>query len=106
MYISDCISIEDVASSNIINGVFFRIALTMDRRCFCPPDKLIPFFPISVLKPFGKDSIKESELDIFTEFITSTFFISLSQPYSILFRIVSLNKNTSCDTTDIFDLID
>ena len=40
------VSTELVASSNIIIGASFRIALAMLNRCRWPPESLIPFSPM------------------------------------------------------------
>ena len=40
---------EEVASSKIKIGGFFRNTLAIERRCFCPPESLMPLCPMSVL---------------------------------------------------------
>jgi len=43
----------DVASSKINKCGFLNNALAIDKRCFSPPDTLIPPSPIVVFKPFS-----------------------------------------------------
>ena len=45
---SESASKEEVASSNKIIGDSFRIALAIEILCFCPPESLTPFSPITV----------------------------------------------------------
>ena len=57
---SESESREEVASSKRIIGAFFNMALAIDILCFCPPESLIPFSPISVSYPLGRFSINSS----------------------------------------------
>lgn len=43
---------ENTSSRTRMSG-FWYTALAREILCFCPPDRLIPFSPISVRSPFG-----------------------------------------------------
>ena len=60
---------EDVASSNSIIGLFFKIALAIDNLCFSPPESLTPFSPIKVSYLFGKFSTNERIVKPMEEFL-------------------------------------
>ena len=51
---------DDVASSNKIIGLFFKIALAIDNLCYSPPDSLTPFSPIIVSYFLGNLSMNSS----------------------------------------------
>ena len=57
--ISDSESREEVASSKMRIGGFFKIARAMLMRCFCPPESLIPLSPTMVSKPSSSSVMKE-----------------------------------------------
>ena len=48
IFASVSLSSEAVASSSRRIGGFIRNALAMAKRCFCPPERRIPFSPISL----------------------------------------------------------
>ena len=49
---------EEVASSRMRIGAFFKKARDSAMRCLCPPESFKPPSPISVLYPFGSLQIK------------------------------------------------
>mmetsp|Transcript_17649 Transcript_17649/g.28219 ORF Transcript_17649/g.28219 Transcript_17649/m.28219 type:complete len:136 (-) Transcript_17649:269-676(-) len=51
-----CESTADKGSSKTYKFEFEYTARAMQTRCFCPPDKLMPRSPISVLSPAGRAS--------------------------------------------------
>ncbi|MEG2568233.1 MAG: hypothetical protein RSA84_18685, partial [Acinetobacter sp.] len=53
------------ASSKIIIGGFFKSALAINKRCFCPPDNFPPASPILVSMPSGKSFTNSKALAIF-----------------------------------------
>ena len=64
-------SSEEVASSNKIIGLFFKIALAMEILCFSPPESLIPFSPIKVSYFCGSFSMNSSANENFAAFSIS-----------------------------------
>ena len=54
---SESASNDEVASSKRIMGASFKKALAIEILCFCPPDNLMPFSPITVSYACGKFSI-------------------------------------------------
>lgn len=61
IYSSFCGSVNAVASSKIMIGTFFKMALAIESRCFSPPDRDLPASPAGVLYPFGCCLIKSSQ---------------------------------------------
>ena len=49
------VSTDEVASSRIRMRGSFNNVRAMATRCFCPPERVIPFSPTSVLYPSGND---------------------------------------------------
>ena len=73
-------------------GAFLSIALAIAILCLCPPDKSTPLSPTIVSNPFSYDSIKSRAYAVFAaSTISDSDFVS-SNPYAILFLIVSLNR--------------
>ena len=102
---SDSASKDDVASSNKITGAFLSIALAIESRCFCPPESLTPFSPITVLCFSGSASINS-----FAAANSHAFFTSSSDApnfaYLILFSTLSSKSIISWLTSEILLLKD
>lgn len=56
---------DDVASSKINIGLFFKIALAIATRCFSPPLNFKPRSPTGVSYPFGHLRIESCMFAIF-----------------------------------------
>ena len=86
-----------MASSSIIIGAFFKIALAMEIRCFSPPDSDLPASPADVSYPFGSFVIKSSQHAAF-----AAAYISSSEALGFPRRIFSfkeqLKRKLSCVT--------
>lgn len=90
----------EVASSRIIIGGFFKTALAMLNRCFCPPESLFPESPILALIPSGRSLTNSHALAIFNASITLSSD-AFSSPSRILFLTESLKRIESWVTSPI-----
>ena len=93
-------STADKQSSKIKILGFFIIALAIETRCFCPPERVTPRSPKTVLYPLGKSIIFSCTSAFFAAAIISSCVAS-SLPNLILSSILSENKNGSCGTKPI-----
>ena len=80
-----------VASSRIMIGASFRIALAMEILCFSPPERVPPPSPIMVSYPLGSAMIKSWQRAFFAASIISSS-VAPGLPKQILARIVSWNR--------------
>ena len=71
------------------------IALAIEIRCFCPPDKVIPRSPTTVSKPSGKAMILSYTPAALAASIISCSVNEWFVENAMLFFMVSENKNTS-----------
>ena len=105
IFSSVSVSTADRQSSKISNLGFLINALAIDILCFCPPLKLTPLSPKSVLYLFSNPWISLWISAILQILMTSSS-VELIDPNFILFSIVSENKKTSWGTYPICDLKD
>lgn len=63
---------DDVASSKINIGLFFKIALAIATRCFSPPLNFNPRSPTGVSYPFGHLRIESCKFAILAALKTSS----------------------------------
>ena len=70
------------------------IILAIARRCFCPPESLIPRSPTLVSYFRGRLSIKSEMFASLAAFLTLAKFC-LAEPYAILYSIVLLKSTAS-----------
>ena len=76
-----------------------KIALAIDIRCSCPPDRLAPLSSIFVSYPFGSCLIKSCAFAVFAASIIFSLFVDL--PNLIASIIVPENINVFCGTIAI-----
>ena len=82
-------------SSNIIILLLFKNALDITTLCFCPPDKSIPFSPITVFIPSSMCDISSYIIACFVlSSISSSLYSSLNK--FIFSFSVAENKKLSC----------
>ena len=82
----------DVASSKMIIGASFKIALAIEIRCFSPPDSVEPPSPIIVWYPFGNFSINSWQHARRAASTTSSC-VTVGFPNFILFSIQEILNN-------------
>lgn len=96
---SVAVSTALVESSRISIFGFFNMALAMHKRCFCPPDTLLPPRSIHVSYLSGICSINSSA-QAYLQASMHSSLVACSFPQQRLSRIVPENKTFFCKTTD------
>ena len=97
MSASVLVSIEEVASSNIITGGSETAARAMDKSCRCPCEREFLLPSITVSYPWGSIVIKLCALASFAAAIHCSSVAS-KLPKRMFSIIVPVNKFTSCNT--------
>ena len=95
------ISSADVESSKIRIGAFFAMARAILIRCFCPPESPTPRSPMTVAYCSSIFSMKSFACAQSAALRISSNGITFRCPILIFSSIVSENRNTSCNTTEI-----
>ncbi len=97
--LSDSVSSEAVASSMMMIGASFSIALAMDILCLSPPESLLPFSPITVPYPSGRADTNSSHIAASAAASTSSSDAPLL-PMRMFSITVVLNSTTSWNTME------
>ncbi|MNE82596.1 hypothetical protein D3C80_1793300 [compost metagenome] len=96
--VRSCLSVFEssalMLSSIIKIGGLTSSARAIEIRCFCPPDRLTPFWPSFVSYPPGSLLIKSCACAVFAASSTSACVAS-GLPKAILSRIVPVNRKDS-----------